>query len=171
MGNSLSSPDPLNQGGIGQFHALSHSFGTIIQEQNQVAIFPPYSENKIASFSRQLSRATRARCFALQLKVCFAADCIPVLGFALTLGDCNSMTLSGNTNVSLWDLKNGNLTLHSGGGVIQQLPKCVDGAIIKCILDMGTGSVVFSVCNPGFTPLQYGNCEIKGMVYHVGYWT
>lgn len=152
MGNSLTSPDPLNQGGIGQFHALSHSSGTVIQEQNQVAIFPPYSENKIASFSRQLSRATRARCFALQLKVCFAADCIPVLGFSLTLDDCNSMTLSGNTNVSLWDLKNGNLIPHSGGGVIQQLPKCVDGAVIKCILDMGTGSVVFSVCNPGREP-------------------
>ena len=152
MGNSLSSPDPLNQEGIAQFHAHSRSFGTVIQEQNQVTIFPPYSENKIASFSRQLSKATRARCFALQLKVCFAADSVPVLGFALTLGDCNSMTLSGNSNLSLWDLKNGRVILHGGGGVIQQLPKCVDGAIIKCVLDMGTGDVVFSVFNPGKEP-------------------
>ena len=145
MGNTLSSPDQSSS----RFHALSHSTDVKIKEQNQVAVFPPLSQNKIASFSRQLSRATRARCFSLQLRVYFETDCTPVLGFALTLGNCDNLVLSGNTNISLWDLKKGCLIPHGGGGTIQYLPKCVDGSVIKCTLNMGSGAVTFTVCNPG----------------------
>ena len=145
MGNTLPSPDRSSS----RFHALSHSTDVKIKEQNQVAVFPPCSQNKIASFSRQLSRATRARCFSLQLRIYFETDCTPVLGFALTLGNCDNLVLSGNTNFSLWDLKNGCLILHGGGGTIQYLPKCVDGSVIKCTLNMGSGDVTFTICNPG----------------------
>ena len=145
MGNTLSSPDQSSS----RFHALSHSTDVKIKEQSQVAVFPPCSQNKIASFSRQLSRATRARCFSLQLRVYFETDCTPVLGFALTLGNCDNLVLSGNTNFSLWDLKNGCLIPHGGGGTVQYLPKCVDGSVIKCTLNMGSGAVMFTVCNPG----------------------
>ena len=145
MGNTLSSPDQSSS----RFHALSHSTDVKIKEQSQVAVFPPCSQNKIASFSRQLSRATRARCFSLQLRVYFETDCTPVLGFALTLGNCDNLVLSGNTNFSLWDLKNGCLILHGGGGTVQYLPKCVDGSVIKCTLNMGSGGVTFTICNPG----------------------
>ena len=148
MGNRLSSTDPLDQGST-RFHALSHSTSVEIKEQTQVAVFPPCSQNKIASFSRQLSRATRARCFSLQLRIYFEMDCTPVLGFALTLGNCDNLILNENTNFSLWDLKNGCLILHGGGGTVQYLPKCVDGSVIKCTLNMGSGSVTFTVCNPG----------------------
>ena len=154
MGNTIS--EHRDETGLNQFeniptlhfHGVYCSRDVELLNFNQEAVIPPFSKHKVIYLNKKLSTATRVRYFSLTFRVKFGHGSVPVIGFGLRLEKYENIILETNPNLYLWDITDGSMIIKGIRDATKKLPKCKDGCIVQCSIDMGSGRIDFAVKNP-----------------------